>query len=70
MKEVRNFWILEAATDSHSLKIGVPKSMIKLFEVYLSKSFFNKATGNSPKILLKRNSFPNIFQGFQPIYLT
>ena len=29
------------------------------------KKFFSKTTGNSPKILLKMNSFTNIFQQFQ-----
>ena len=31
-KEVRNLWILEAATDKRSVKIGIPRSMIKLLE--------------------------------------
>ena len=65
IKEVRNLWILEAATDRRSVKIDILKSMIKLIEKHLWRSFFSKTTGNSSKTLLKMNFFTNIFQGFQ-----
>ena len=45
--------------------MGILKSMMKLLEKYLWKTFFSKAAGNIAKILLKMNSFTNIFQGFQ-----
>ena len=70
IKEVRNLWILEAATDKRSGKIGILKSMIKLLEKYPGGNFSSKATGNSLNILLKINSFTNIFQGFQSRGLT
>ena len=44
--------------------------MIKLLEKYLGRIFLSKATGNSSKILLKMNSFTNIFQRFQTADLT
>ena len=69
-KEVRDLWILQQATDRRSVKIGILKSMIKLLEKYLWRSFFSKATGNSPEILLKMNSFTNIFQVFEATDLT
>ena len=69
-KEVRNLWILEAAIDRRSVKISIPKSMIKLLEKYLWKSLVSKDTGNSSKILVKMNYFTNIFQGFQTTDLT
>ena len=37
---------------------------------FLRISFLSKATGNSPRVLLKMNSFTNIFQGFQTTELT
>ena len=70
IKEVRNLRILEAATDRHSVKVGFLKPMIKLLEKYLGRSFFRKVTCNSPKILLKMNSFTNVFQRFQTPDLT
>ena len=71
IKEARNLWILEAATDRRFAKIGFPKSIWSNFLKNASeKSFFSKATGNSPKILLKMNSFTNVFQGFQATDLT
>ena len=51
--------------DRRSVKIGIWKSIINILEKYLWRSFLSKATGNSPKILLKMNFFTNIFQGFQ-----
>ena len=62
---MRNFLILEGATDRRSVKIGILKSLSKLLEKYLGRRLFSKATGNNPKVLLKMNSFPNIFQVFQ-----
>ena len=68
-KEVRNFWILEKATYRRSV-IDILKFMIKLLEKYLWRSFFSKVRGNSPKSLLKMNSFTNIFTCSYLIELT
>ena len=69
---MRNLWILEEATDRRSAKIGILKSMIffmsSLSSIY--EFFLSKATGSSPTILLKMNSFTDIFQRFQTTYLT
>ena len=46
-------------------KIGIMKSMIKLFEKFLWRSFFSRVTGYNPKVLLKMKCFPNIFQRFE-----
>ena len=70
IREVRNLWILEVVTDKRSVNIGIVKSMIKLLEKFLWRSFSAKATGNSRKILLKMNFFTNICHGFQTIDLT
>ena len=66
---MRNFLILEAATDRRSVKIGsiIYNQTSRKIDV---KEFFSKVTGNSPKISLNMNSFTNIFQGFQTTVLT
>ena len=65
-----NLWILKTASDRSYVKIGILKSMIKLLEKYLWRRFASNATDNSPKSLLKLNSFANVFQGFQATDLT
>ena len=70
IKEVKNLRILEAATDRRSVKIDILKSMIKLFEKYLCRSFFSKSTGNRPNILLKMNYFTTAFPECQLLHKT
>ena len=69
-KRSEKFVIFKAATDRRSVKKGILKSVIKLLEKFLWRSFFSKATGNGPNILLEMNSFTNVVQGFQTTVLT
>ena len=74
---MRNLWILEAVTDRRSLNIVILwnlwsnslKNTCEGVKKYI-KYLFSKATGNSPKVLLKMNSFTNILQGFQTANLS
>ena len=61
IKEKRNLWILEAATNRRFVKIGLLKSMIKLLEKYLWRSFFSKTNGNSLNIFTKNELLHKYF---------
>ena len=63
---MRNLWILEAATDWRSVKVGILKSVISLLEKYLRKSFFSIATKN----FTENELLHKYFQGSQTTCLT